>query len=228
MAYVSNNLYSAVNILIVRRGIMQGASTYAVENASADSEALTSFLAQYYTRHQLPDELIVQDFCESALLGEYLRTAHGKSVSVSMPKQGHPPPASFHGGKERIGIPRKGDRQDTPQRGHDDQCCKRLQEILGLSRYPRRMECYDISNISGVDNVGSMVVFIDGEADRDSYRRFKIRTVEGADDFASLREVLARRPFQLGTEEEERFPKPDLVIIDGGKGAAFIRQSHIR
>lgn len=55
-----------------------------------------------------------------------------------------------------------------------------MQEILGLSRYPRRMECYDISNISGVDKVGSMVVFIDGEADRSSYRRFKIRTVEGA------------------------------------------------
>ena len=96
--------------------------------------------------------------------------------------------------------------------------CRRLQEILGLSRYPRRMECYDISNISGVDKVGSMVVFIDGEADRSSYRRFKIRTVEGANDFASLQEVLSRRLSKLGTEEEERFPKPDLVIIDGGKG----------
>lgn len=96
--------------------------------------------------------------------------------------------------------------------------CERLQEILGLSRYPRRMECYDISNISGVDKVGSMVVFIDGEADRSSYRRFRIRTVEGANDFASLQEVLTRRLSKLGTEEEERFPKPDLVIIDGGKG----------
>ena len=80
------------------------------------------------------------------------------------------------------------------------------------------MECYDISNISGVDKVGSMVVFIDGEADRSQYRRFRIKTVEGADDFASLREVLRRRLAKLGTEEEEHFPKPDLVIIDGGKG----------
>ena len=62
--------------------------------------------------------------------------------------------------------------------------CKRLQEILGLKKYPRRMECYDISNISGVDKVGSMVVFYDGEADRQSYRRFKIKTVEGANDYA--------------------------------------------
>lgn len=96
--------------------------------------------------------------------------------------------------------------------------CKRLQEQLGLKRYPRRMECYDISNVSGVDKVASMVVFIDGEADRNQYRRFKIKTVEGANDFASLQEVLNRRLSKLGTDEEERFPKPDLIVIDGGKG----------
>ena len=218
VAYVSNNLYSAVNVLIVRRGIMQGASTYAVENASADSEALTSFLAQYYTRHQLPDELIVQDFCESALLGEYLRTAHGKSVSVSMPKQGIRRQLLSMAEKNASEYLEKAIDKIRHKEDMTINACKRLQAILGLSRYPRRMECYDISNISGVDKVGSMVVFIDGEADRDSYRRFKIRTVEGADDFASLREVLSRRLSKLGTEEEERFPKPDLVIIDGGKG----------
>ncbi len=218
VAYVSNNLYSAVNILIVRRGIMQGASTYAVENASADSEALTSFLSQYYMRHQLPDELIVQDFCESALLGEYLRTAHGKSVAVSMPKQGIRRQLLSMAEKNAAEYLEKAIDKIRHKEDMTINACKRLQEILGLSRYPRRMECYDISNISGVDKVGSMVVFIDGEADRDSYRRFKIRTVEGADDFASLREVLSRRLFKLGTEEEERFPKPDLVIIDGGKG----------
>ena len=80
------------------------------------------------------------------------------------------------------------------------------------------MECYDISNVSGVDKVGSMVVFIDGEPERSSYRRFKIKTVEGANDFASLQEVLKRRLSKLGTEEEERFARPDLIIIDGGRG----------
>jgi excinuclease ABC subunit C len=63
-----------------------------------------------------------------------------------------------------------------------------------------------------------MVVFIDGEADRNSYRRFKIKTVEGANDFASLQEVLSRRLAKLGTDEEDKFPKPDLIVIDGGKG----------
>ena len=96
--------------------------------------------------------------------------------------------------------------------------CKRLQELLGLSKYPKRMECYDISNISGVDKVGSMVVFVDGEAERSSYRRFKIKTVEGANDYASHQEMMRRRLAKLGTDEEERFPKPDLIVIDGGKG----------
>jgi excinuclease ABC subunit C len=96
--------------------------------------------------------------------------------------------------------------------------CKRLQEILSLPKYPRRMECYDISNISGVDKVGSMVVFIDGEADKNGYRRFKIKTVEGANDYASHQEMMRRRLAKLGTDEEERFPKPDLIVIDGGKG----------
>ena len=96
--------------------------------------------------------------------------------------------------------------------------CERLKEILGLKKYPKRMECYDISNVSGVDKVGSMVVFIDGEADRTSYRRFKIKTVEGANDYASHQEMMRRRLAKLGTDEEERFPKPDLMIIDGGKG----------
>ena len=80
------------------------------------------------------------------------------------------------------------------------------------------MECYDISNISGVDKVGSMVVFTDGEPDKVQYRRFRIKTVEGANDFASLKEVLTRRLSKLGTQEEERFPRPDLIVIDGGKG----------
>ena len=96
--------------------------------------------------------------------------------------------------------------------------CERLQELLSLRHYPKRMECYDISNISGVDKVGSMVVFTDGEADKMQYRRFRIRTVEGADDFASLQEGLRRRLSKLGTAEEERFARPQLIVIDGGKG----------
>jgi len=79
------------------------------------------------------------------------------------------------------------------------------------------MECFDISNVSGVDKVGSMVVFIDGEADRDSYRRFKIKTFEGADDYRSHQEMMERRLNRMKTDPD-KFPKPDLMVIDGGKG----------
>lgn len=218
IAYVSNNLYAAINILITRRGIMQGASTFAVENASTDSEALTSFISQYYSTHEIPDEIIVQEFCEAPLLEEFFRETYSKSVNVLIPKQGIRKQLldmAVNNASEFL------DKAIDKIRHKEDMtvnACRRLQEILSLSRYPRRMECYDISNISGVDKVGSMVVFIDGEADRSQYRRFRIKTVEGANDFASLQEVLTRRLSKIGTQEEDNFPKPDLVIIDGGKG----------
>ena len=218
VAYVSNNIYAAINILIIRRGIMQGASTYPVENASADGEAVSTFLTQYYANHQIPDEIVAQDFVEDKLLEDYFRGKYSKSVTVTLPKQGIR--------RQLVDMAESNAREYLEKaldkiRHKEDMtknACRRLQEVLGLSRYPRRMECYDISNISGVDKVGSMVVFIDGEADRQSYRRFRIKTVEGANDFASLQEVLRRRLAKLGTEEEERFEKPDLIIIDGGKG----------
>ncbi|MBO7215013.1 MAG: excinuclease ABC subunit C, partial [Clostridia bacterium] len=94
----------------------------------------------------------------------------------------------------------------------------RLKTELNLSKVPKRIECYDISHISGVDKVGAMVVFTNGEPDKNEYRRFKIKTVEGNDDFKCLQEVLKRRLSKLNTAEEEKFSRPDLIVIDGGKG----------
>lgn len=219
IAYATNNLYSAVNILVTRKGIMQGGTSFALDEAHMnDGEALTGFIIQYYSQHELPFEIICEEFCEKELLQNYFKEKFGKSVEITLAKQGD---------KARLLKMAKQNAEDYLEKSvdkikHKDDmtvnACKRLQELLGLERYPRRMECYDISNISGVDKVGSMVVFIDGEADRSSYRRFKIKTVEGANDFASLQEVLTRRLQKLGSEEEERFPKPDLIIIDGGRG----------
>ena len=111
--------------------------------------------------------------------------------------------------------------------------------MLGLSEVPRRMECFDISNTQGTESVGSMVVFVDGKAKKDQYRRFKIKTVEGADDYASMREVLTRR-FRHGLEERRRggggtpledseeltdtkFAEfPDVIMMDGGRGQVNI------
>ncbi len=218
IAYATNNLYSAVNVLITRKGIMQGGTSIALDEAHmSDAEALTGFITQYYSRHEIPAEIICEEFCEKELLQNYFKEKFGKTVEITLAKQGD---------KALLLKMAKENAQDFLEKSVDKiahkndmtvNACKRLQEILGLKAYPRRMECYDISNISGVDKVGSMVVFIDGEADRNSYRRFKIKTVEGANDFASLQEVLLRRLDKLETEED-KFPKPDLIIIDGGKG----------
>lgn len=219
IAYATNNLYSAVNVLVTRKGIMQGGSSFALDEAHiSDGEALTSFITQYYLNHDVPREIIVEEFCEKELIQSYFKEKFNKSVDVTIAKQGV---------KARMLKMAKRNAEEYLEKSvdkikHKDDmtvnACKRLQELLSLKRYPRRMECYDISNISGVDKVGSMVVFVDGEADRSSYRRFRIKTVEGANDFASLQEVLTRRLDKLGTNEEEKFPKPDLIIIDGGKG----------
>ena len=219
IAYATNNLYSAVNILITRKGIMQGGSSFSLDEAHmSDGDALTSFITQYYSHHEVPAEIIVEEFCEKELLLNYFKEKFGKNVEITLAKQGD---------KFRLLQMAKQNAADYLEKSvdkirHKDDmtinACKRLQELLNLKRYPHRMECYDISNISGVDKVGSMVVFLDGEADRNSYRRFKIKTIEGANDFASLQEVLSRRLDKLGSAEEEKFPKPDLIIIDGGKG----------
>ena len=96
---------------------------------------------------------------------------------------------------------------------------EKLQKELNLSRPPKRIECYDISNTSGVLSVASMVVFENGEPKRSHYRKFKIRSVEGPNDFASLKEALTRRLSELDKGENESFKnKPDLIVIDGGKG----------
>ena len=219
IAYATNNLYSAVNVLVTRKGIMQGGSSFALDEAHlTDGEALTGFIAQYYQNHEVPSEIICEEFCEKELLQSYFKEKFDKSVDVTLAQQGD---------KARLLKMAKRNAEEFLEKSvdkikHKDDmtvnACKRLQELLSLSRYPRRMECYDISNISGVDKVGSMVVFIDGEAERSSYRRFRIKTVEGANDFASLQEVLLRRLDKLGSDEEDKFPKPDLIIIDGGKG----------
>lgn len=219
IAYATNDLYSAVNVLVTRKGIMQGADSFALDEAHmTDAEALTSFITQYYSAHEPPAEIIVPEYCERQLVEQFFREKLGRSVEITAARQGVK--------AELLKMAQRNaadylEKSVDAIRHRDDMtvnACRRLQEQLGLARYPRRMECYDISNVSGVDKVASMAVFIDGEADRSQYRRFRIKTVEGANDFASLQETLTRRLSKLGTAEEERFPRPDLVVIDGGKG----------
>ena len=219
IAVKTNFLYSAINVLVTRSGIMQGGSNFALEDGSfTETDALTAFIIQYYSNHELPDQIIAQEFCEKELLESYFQDKFGKKVEIVLAKQGVKKQLLEMAEKNAGEYLSKSVDKIKHKNDMTKNACQRLKELLGLKKYPKRMECYDISNVSGVDKVGSMVVFIDGEADRSSYRRFKIKTVEGANDYASHQEMMRRRLAKLGTDEEARFPKPDLMIIDGGKG----------
>ncbi len=219
IALKTNYLYSSVSLLVTRSGIMQGSSSFALEDGSLqETDALTAFILQYYTNHELPDEIITQDFCEKELLESYFLEKFDKNTSIVCPKLGVKRQLLEMAERNATEYLSKSIDKIKHKEDMTRNACLRLKELLSLNKYPKRMECYDISNISGVDKVGSMVVFIDGEADRSSYRRFKIKTVEGANDYASHQEMMRRRLAKLGTAEEERFPKPDLIIVDGGKG----------
>lgn len=220
LAYRSNGLYSTVSMLFVRNGRMLGGKNFSFENASlSDGQALCEFVLRYYkTGVEIPDEIVCAQEIESAdTLCQYFKNNYKKSVEILTVKQGVRKQladmagvnAEEHLDTAQSKIKHKNDMTVT--------ACALLQQKLGLTRYPKRMECYDISNISGVDKVGSMVVFLDGQPDRDSYRRFKIKTFEGADDFRAHQEMMTRRLERLKSDPE-KFPKPDLIIVDGGKG----------
>ncbi len=218
-AVASNGLYAVLSVLVTRKGVMQGNRNFPLEEgAGEEGEGFLSFLIQYYTNHEFPHEIVTDELFDDALFREYAFEKSGRRPEIVRPKLGvrrELVNMAIGNAKEYL------EKSVSAIRHKNDMtknACERLQTLLGLKRYPKRMECYDISDISGVDKVGSMVVFTDGEADKYAYRRFKIRTVEGADDFASLKEVLLRRLQKLGTDEEERFPKPQLIVIDGGKG----------
>ncbi len=221
LAVSTNGVYSSASLLFIRGGRMQGGKNFALEDASeTDSERTVGFISQYYTQNtEVPNEILVsEEIADNQLIGDFFKVNFAKTVTVSHPIKGI---------KRQLADMAKKNAEDYLEkeidkiRHKDDMtraACEKLKKVLNLKRYPRRMECFDISHISGVDKVGSMVVFIDGEPDKTSYRRFRIKTVEGNDDFACLKEVLKRRLDKLGTEEEEKFPMPDLIIIDGGKG----------
>ena len=218
-ARASNGLYGAICVLVTRRGIMQGSRTFPLEEGAGEGgESFLSFLTQYYSSHELPHEIVTDEVMDDELFMEYSRAKAGRKTEIVRPKQGVKRDLLDMAIRNAREYLEKSISQIEHKNDMTVNACKRLQEVLALSHYPKRMECYDISNISGVDKVGSMVVFTDGEADKNAYRRFKIKTVEGADDFASLKEVLLRRLSKLGTDEEERFPRPQLVVIDGGRG----------
>ncbi len=219
IAYQSNGIFSSVNILMIRSGRMLGGKNFAFESGAIDgAETVAEFILRYYDKTtDIPDEIILGETIDEQLIKSYFSDNFSKTPQFVMPKQGVRKQLlemAEVNAKEHLetNIDKIKHKEDMTV-----SACKSLEQKLGLSRYPKRMECYDISNISGKDKVGSMVVFIDGEADKDSYRRFKIKSFEGADDYLSHQEMMQRRLDRL-ISSPDKFPKPDLMIIDGGKG----------
>ncbi|MCQ2399701.1 MAG: helix-hairpin-helix domain-containing protein, partial [Clostridia bacterium] len=218
---VGNKIYTSFNVLIIRKGRMLGSKSFDFSDASFTfSEALTEFITGYYKNGEyVPEEIIVgEEITDADVLEKYLKERFDKKVSVVVPKQGVRRQLVDMAEKNADDYLEKTVDKIKHKTDMTVIACQKLQTVLNLSKYPKRMECFDISHISGVDKVGSMVVFTDGEKDSGEYRRFKIKTVEGNNDFECMKEVLKRRLLKLGTDEEDKFPKPDLIVIDGGKG----------
>ncbi len=223
-AIASNGLNVVVSTLFVRAGKLVGSDKQVVDSLSlTEQDSLSNYILRYYDGvPYIPQEVITSVALEDAdVLAEYIGEKKGKKVNVITPHQGVRKQLVDMAMSNACDYLDKSlslkERQDNMTVGAMIQ----LQEFLKLSRMPIRMECYDISHISGTNKVGSMVVFINGQPAKSHYRKFHIKTVEGNNDFESLQEVLRRRISRLLDEQEkdESFSsRPDLIIIDGGKG----------
>lgn len=223
-AIAENGLNRTVAILFVRGGKLVGSDKRIVSDlALASQTTLSNFILRYYDSvGYIAGEIVTASAIEDAeLLQEYLSEKKGSKVNILTPIQGVRRQLADMAASNASDYLEKSvavqERKDNLTMGGVLQ----LQEFLHLDRMPIRMECYDISHVQGTDKVASMVVFVNGEPARGHYRKFKIRTVEGNDDFASLQETLTRRLEKLrdpGTADESFGARPDLIVIDGGKG----------
>jgi len=196
-------------ILFVRGGKLLGSKSFTPVKTKADEgEIIASALQQYYDGSNLPEEIILpRSLPDENVIAEWLADIKEKKVPLTVPQRGAKKALldmACANARELFISDRKKEEQKTT-------VMQILKEKLSLTRLPRRIECYDISNISAKNAVGSMVVFQDGEPDKSGYRRFRIKAPDEPDDYGMMREVLTRR--FTGPD-----PLPDLVVVDGGKG----------
>lgn len=213
----------AITILLIREGrlIDKKDFTYFVENEDK-SEFFKTFFQEYYSSLMLeyPNKIVspdLEEVGEKQLYQDWLEVISHKKISINYGKSKQ--------GKELYELAQKNVKNlfETARikklasiRDDFNEVGAYLQEKLKLNNFPNRIECYDISHIQGTNTVASMVVFFNGMSKKSDYRKFKIKSTEGKpDDFLSMKEVLTRRLSRLG---EKKWEKPDLIIIDGGKG----------
>ena len=219
-AYVSDGQRGAVCVLTIRNGKILGIEDFSVNDGSlSEIETLQEFILAYYDNKKLPQEVLTNLQIGDENFLNYLTFLKNTTVKIVCPK------ISIK--KDVVKMAEENAREHLYKRVSEDKLkFKRtlgaligLKDTLLLNGIPKRIECYDVSHIGGTNTVASMVVFENGEASKKQYRKFKIKSFEGIDDFASLKEVLQRRVNEYIKAEDESFSKkPNLIVIDGGKG----------
>lgn len=202
-----------VVLLFIRAGVLTGSRLFSLTWGLGDAEGISAFLPQYYTEGTyIPEEILLPlEIEDGAAVAEVLTDARGRKVTVLHPLRGVKRELVDLAGKNAAAALRERDEKQAST----ETLLGELHKRLHLSRLPRRIECYDISTIQGRYSVGSGVSFLNGAADKKGYRHYRIREVEGQDDFAMLREVFSRRFREEALQKEGL---PDLVVVDGGVG----------
>lgn len=206
---------ACVQVFFIRNGKVSGRENFMLEGVkdSDRSTILGSFIKQFYmSQEYIPRELIVEEeFLDMEIMEEILSSKRGTAVSIRVPKRGDKRALVLMVRKNADEYLLKFDDLKKKKYEKSIGSLEELGKILDLdAKNLNRIEAYDISNIQGVDSIGTMVVYTKGIKDKKEYRRFKIKTVEGPDDYASMAEVLDRR-LKHGN-------LPDLILLDGGKG----------
>jgi excinuclease ABC subunit C len=208
-----------IEVFSVRNRRMQKGENFIFKDISSEKEAelLESFIMQYYTEGNVPQKIMFKyELPSQELIKEWLTKLSGrKSIEIKIPKIGEKMRFIEMAEKNaEIALQNRTTAMD------DEEILMDLMELLNLDELPRRIESYDISNISGTDQVAGMVVFENAKPKKNEYRRLKIKEVEGQNDVASLREVLERRlKYIVNTDESVKNPfgpKPNLILMDGG------------
>ena len=236
IAVAQDGLDAMVQLLYVRGGRMIGGDHFVLprEGGEDPGEVIAGFMLQYYERAGLiPRNVLCQALPEGMTeqMEGWLRQKKNAAVTVTTPQRGEKHELILLAARNASDALEKRNARRTVHEERTSGAAAKLGEILGMDRYPRRIEGYDISNTQGVQSVAAMVVFIDGEPAKKEYRHFRIRSVEGADDFRSLYETLGRRYAHAVREtevgEEGKFSDlPDLILIDGGpQQLRFARQA---
>ncbi|MFQ5945822.1 MAG: excinuclease ABC subunit UvrC, partial [Anaerolineae bacterium] len=228
IALARRNGEACAQVFFVRGGRLINRESFILEGTENEEEreVLTSFVKQFYDGvAYVPSEVLLsEEVSDGALIQEWLETRRGSRVALSTPRRGKKRSlvkmAAENAALTLAHLEARGQAEEAKAL----ESLTELQAALRLEESPSRIEAFDISNIQGRLATGSMVVFTDGQPDKNGYRRFKIRTVDGSDDYAMMREVLRRRFAHALTEGQEARDGsewthlPDLLLIDGGAG----------